>query len=303
MSLRLRLLNLYLRHIEKPRLAKIDDPEPQRANFERQARWFFRTVPGVVTSETELTRDDATVPAVTVRPVERRPRAVLLYLHGGAYVLGSAQTHARLGGALARAIGVEAVLPDYRLAPEHPYPAALDDAETAYHALLEQGYTQIVLAGDSAGGGLAFALLARVLETALPCPVCVMALSPWTDLALTGDSYRTNHDRDVMLPAHQIERCAAEYLGGAKRKTPGASPLYADLTGAPPTLIQLSRAEALMDDGLAMAAKLEAVGVDVLVQSWDDTPHVWQIFHGLLPEADEAITALARFAKLHLARA
>ena len=298
MSLRLTLLNQWLRRVEKPVLARVEDPQPQRDRFEWQARWILRPAPGVWSRETTL----GGRPALVVHPVGATPRTALLYLHGGAYVLGSPRTHEKLAGRLAVAMSAEAWLPDYRLAPEHRYPAALEDVVGAYRGLLELGFDRIVLAGDSAGGGLAFALLERILTEDLPRPLCIAALSPWTDLTLTGDSYRANRERDVMLPWSQIQRCASEYLGDTPARTPGASPLYGSFAGAPPVLIQVSRAEALMDDGIAMAARLEAQGVNVLLQSWDRTPHAWQIFHGLLPEADDAIAAIERFGSLHLAQ-
>jgi acetyl esterase/lipase len=190
---------------------------------------------------------------------------------------------------------VEIVAPDYRLAPECPFPAALQDAEAAWNALLSRGYApeNIVLIGDSAGGGLALALLARLCARATP-PAGLVAFSPWTDLTGAGASIWENRNSDSMLVAARLPETAQMYLQGAAADDPGASPLFARFPGCPPVLIQLSDSEILRDDGLRMADRLRAFGARVTVQTWVGAPHVWQMFDGYVPEARAALQDAAR---------
>ena len=190
---------------------------------------------------------------------------MLLWLHGGAYCLGSPRTHADMAGALARRAGTGALLPDYRLAPEHVFPAAVDDALAAWEALRAEGLPagRIALGGDSAGGGLAFALLHLILAAGAPPPACVVAFSPWVDLTLAGASLRRLAWRDALLPARRLAEIRDQYLAGADPRDPRASPHLGRFRGAPPVLIQASRAEVLLDDARLMAARLAADGAPV----------------------------------------
>ncbi len=229
------------------------------------------------------------------------PGRAILYLHGGAYLAGSARTHRHLGAALAGAAGVRCLLPDYRLAPEHRFPAALDDAMAAYRHLLATGYDAIAVAGDSAGGGLAFALLLRAARDGLPPPACIVGFSPWVDLTGRQPSLTRNARRDVMLPAGRIDEVIRFYLGDHDPTDPLASPLFGDWRDPPPALITASRSEILMDEATAIADALRRGGGDVQIELWRGLPHAWPIFIGLISEADETVAHAGAFIARHLA--
>jgi acetyl esterase/lipase len=191
---------------------------------------------------------------------------------------------------------------DYRLAPEHPFPAAVNDAITAYRWLLADGTDPaiIALAGDSAGGGLALAALVALRDAGDPMPAAAAVISPWTDLALTGDSLRTRAAVDVMIKPAGMRETAEAYLNGQDPRHPHASPLYADLRGLPPTLIHVGDAEVILDDSTRFAGNARAAGVDVTLEVWDEMPHVWHAFAGLLPEADQAIGRMGTWLREHV---
>jgi len=216
---------------------------------------------------------------------------VLLYLHGGAYQGGSPATLRRMIALISAAAQARVLSVDYRLAPEDPFPAAVDDAQTAYRFLLKSGAepAAIAIAGDSAGGGLTLATLVALRDAGDPLPAAAVAISPWTDLALTGESLSTRADVDVMISPAGMREDAATYLAGADPRHPYASPLYADLHGLPPILIHVGDAEVILDDSTRFAAKARDAGVDVTLEVWDEMPHVWHAFAGLLPESDQAI--------------
>jgi len=228
---------------------------------------------------------------------------VLLYLHGGAYQLGSPATLRHVIALISAAARVQVLSIDYRLAPEHPFPAAVDDALTAYRFLLGTGAdpAAVAIAGDSAGGGLALATLVALRDAGDRLPAAAIAMSPWTDLALTGDSLRTRADVDVMIRPAGMTETAATYLAGADPRHPYASPLYADLHGLPPILIHVGDAEVILDDSTRFAAKARAAGVDVTLDVWPEMPHVWHAFAGLLPESDEAIRRIGAWLQAHWA--
>lgn len=223
---------------------------------------------------------------------------VILYLHGGAYAVGTARTGANLAAPLARRVGVPAVSLEYRLAPEHPFPAAVDDALAAYRELVASGQN-VVLAGDSAGGGLALATLLAARRAGVQLPAGVVLFSPWTDLTLSGASMDAEND-PLFTRAHLAEP-AAQYLGDADPRDELASPLLADLTGLPPLLVQVGSAEILLDDSLRLVARAAAAEVDVSLDVVAGAPHVFQYFAGMLPEADEALDHAAAFLKARLA--
>jgi acetyl esterase/lipase len=224
--------------------------------------------------------------------------ARMLYLHGGGYFACSPSTHRAITGAYARQ-GFAVFAPDYRLAPEHPFPAAVDDALAAYRGMLETGHAprSIVIAGDSAGGGLALATLLAAKDAGLPMPACALLFSPWTDLAGTGASVQSNRERDPMLVAERLREGGDIYLNGADPANPLASPLYGDLAGLPPLLIQVGDGEILLDDSTRLAQRARAAGVHVDLKIWNQMPHVWQISQNFLPEARDALHDAAAFAK------
>ncbi len=221
---------------------------------------------------------------------------VLLYLHGGAYVLGSIDTQRELIARLATASNVRALAVNYRLAPENPYPAALDDVRTAYSWLLAQGVEpcQIILAGDSAGGGLALALLASLRDSGEPLPAGAVCISPWTDLALSGASMQEKAKADRVLDPQSLQKYAGMYAADHALETPYISPLYANPHDFPPLLIQVGADEILLDDALRFAVKARAVGVDVALEVWDGMFHVFQMV-AVLPETQEAVANIAEF--------
>jgi acetyl esterase/lipase len=224
----------------------------------------------------------------------------MLYLHGGGYVGGSTATHRPITAAFANR-GLDVFVPDYRLAPENVFPAAVDDGLAAYRGLLNAGIApaKLTIAGDSAGGGLALAVLLAAKAESVPMPACAILLSPWTDLAITGETVRTNLDRDPMLTDSVLKDNAAFYLNGADPKNPLASPLYGDLAGLPPLLILVGDTEVLLDDSTRLAARAQQHGVSVSLKIWEGMPHVWQLFQLVLPEARAAIDEATGFAKAH----
>ncbi len=226
----------------------------------------------------------------------------LLYLHGGGYFACSPQTHRSITGAFA-VRGFRVFSPDYRLAPDHPFPAALDDALAAYRALQASLDGEVfATGGDSAGGGLTLATLLAAKDAGLPMPACALLFSPWTDLAGTGPSVTSNAARESMLYAPKLVEAADIYLNGADPKNPLASPLYGDLSGLPPLLIQVGEPEILRDDSTRLATVARAAGVPVEISVWPNLPHVWHVSQGFMPEARQALDQAAAFAKAKLAK-
>ena len=225
------------------------------------------------------------------------PGRHLLYLHGGAYTVGAPRLYRHFTWRIADAARARVLVIDYRLAPEHPFPAALDDAVAAWRWLLDGGAqpAAMTMAGDSAGGGLALAAMLKLRDEGLPLAAAAAVMSPWTDLALTAASFRDNAGSDPMMIAEDVPRFAAAYLGGTDARNPYASPLYADLRGLPPTMIQAGGDEILRDDAVRIAEKMRAAGCDVELQVWPAMPHTWQLLAPVLPEAREAIDEIARF--------
>jgi acetyl esterase/lipase len=222
----------------------------------------------------------------------------MLYLHGGGYIACSPKTHRTITGAYANR-GIKIFAPDYRLAPENPFPAAVEDALAAYKGLLASGLAPgcLAIGGDSAGGGLALATLLAAKAEGLPMPACAVLFSPWTDLAITGATIKTNLRRDPMLHGNTLPNGAAFYLNGADPRNPLASPLYGALAGLPPLLITVGESEVLRDDSTRFTERATLAGVAVSLKIWEGMPHVWQMFQFLLPEARAAMDEAATFAR------
>ncbi|TWB98086.1 acetyl esterase/lipase [Bradyrhizobium macuxiense] len=226
----------------------------------------------------------------------------ILYFHGGGFRIGSVASHRDLAGRIANASGCRVLSINYRLAPEHRFPAALDDALTAYQYLCDLGLrpADIAFAGDSAGGNLVLAAMLAARDRGLPLAAAGALMSPWTDLAATGASYKSRAEADPIHQRAMILALARNYLGkDGDVGDPLASPLYADLTGLPPLLVQVGDRETVRDDSTELVAKAKAVGVDVELQVWDGMIHVFQMFPEI-PQAREAIASLAAFLRNHL---
>ncbi|HZF25856.1 MAG TPA: alpha/beta hydrolase [Steroidobacteraceae bacterium] len=237
----------------------------------------------------------AAVPTEVVRAKSAAAGSgAVLFLHGGAYMIGSPVSHRSITARLATLTRATVFVPDYRLAPEHPFPAALDDALACYRALLAQGYSpaQIAVAGDSAGGGLALSLCLRLRSESLPQPYCLALISPWADLTLTQLAPVTN---DALLHPTWLKQGAAAYLHEHSAQDPFASALYADLAGLPPTLLQAASLEILRNDARRLAGALTAAGVAVEHREFPDMWHDFQLYAGIVPEATQAVNDIARF--------
>jgi acetyl esterase/lipase len=231
------------------------------------------------------------------------PQGVLLYFHGGVYVIGSAVTSIPLVSDLIRRCGLKAITLDYRLGPEHPYPAAVEDARAAYEGLLAAGYRpgQIVLAGDSAGGGLAVATLLSIREAGLAQPAGALLMSPYADLTLSGETLTLKEPFDAVLTPAGLRARLADYVGGADARDPHISPVFADLQGLPPLLIQVGSHEVLLSDALRLASRAAIDDVPVTLEVTPGVPHVFQAYAALLDEGSAALDRAADFVKARLA--
>jgi epsilon-lactone hydrolase len=238
-----------------------------------------------------------------ISPADAPLDKAILYFHGGGFRIGSVASHRDLIAQIAVASGCRVLAINYRLAPEHRFPAALDDALAAYGWMLGQGLTpgNVAFAGDSAGGNLVLAAMLALRERGLPLPIAAVLMSPWTDLAATGTSYVTRAEVDPIHQRPMILALAKNYLGGQGDPCdPLVSPLYADLAGLPPLLIQVGDRETVLDDSVMFADLARAAGVDVHLEVWDGMIHVFQMFGAALPEAHRAIASIAGFLNQHL---
>jgi len=248
----------------------------RRAQYERAERVF--PIPSSVKVERVLAPpvigELLTAPGV-------RDDAAVLYLHGGGYVIGSSRSHRHLAAAIGDAAKTRVLLPNYRLAPEHPFPAAVEDAVEAYRWLLDRmliAPERIVIAGDSAGGGLTVATLLALRDAYLPLPAAGVCISPWVDLTCSGSTYVTRADADPIVTREGVAAMATAYLGSADAKDPLASPLFADLQGLPPLLIHVGDDEVLLDDSVQLAERARKAGVDATLDVWPKMVHVWHWF-------------------------
>ena len=255
--------------------------------------------------ETPQTPVDANgVPATWFKPRGTSHDAVIYYLHGGGYILGSMHTHQNLISGFCKAAGCHALGLSYRLAPEHPFPAAIEDAVAGYRHLLSDGVSpdRIVIAGDSAGGGLTLATLFQLRDLGLPLPASAVLISPWADIAAGSSTLDLHFPYDYIVRPH-LELCAEWLLAGQNPKHPLVSPVLGDFRNLPPLLIQVGGAEALLDDAVRVAARAREAGVDVRLDVHDDMVHVFHIFMSFLPQAQRAVHELGAFVRETTSRA
>ncbi|MDX1995054.1 MAG: alpha/beta hydrolase [bacterium] len=292
-------------HLMRPLLRRMVRPNSARSidamrTFSASNQQFIR-----------LPADVALIPAVAAGvPVEwvstphHREDAVLLFLHGGGFVVGWSAMYRAFTALLSRLTGLRVLAPDYGLAPEHPFPAALDDCYAVYHWLLEQGYApeNIIVAGDSAGGNLTLTLLLRLRDGGDPLPAAAVCISPVTDLAYTGRTWETNANLEAMLNPPDMQRLGRLYVGDHDPRDPLISPLYADLRGLPPLLIHAGEHEVLLSDAVELARVAEAAGVDVTTVVWPGMWHVWHLFAPQLPEASDATNEISAFINHYIGR-
>ncbi|RKZ34888.1 MAG: alpha/beta hydrolase [Gammaproteobacteria bacterium] len=296
-SLRARLLNLALRLISKRQLARIGDATPEvvaesRRRLQTMARWM-PAPPSFVHVEPVSAGG---VPAEWISAGARSDTAIM-YLHGGAYTVGGPDNYRDIAWRLAAASGLPVLLVDYRLAPEHPFPAALEDAHTTWRWLTEsRGVKQVCVVGDSAGGGLALSLTMGLRDLGESLPAGVIGLSPWTDLSGSGDSLQSHRDADPVVPADLVARGATLYLRETDARDPRVSPLYGDFSGLPPLQIHVGSTEVLLDDATRVANKARAAGVSVDLRLWPDMSHVFYLFASVLPEARQMVAQVSAFA-------
>ena len=274
---------------ERPENPTVED---SRAGFEKMMRVIGGKTPASVRQV-----DAGGVPSELVSAGRASEDTVTLYLHGGGYVIGSPKTHREFARRLSEASRAQVLVIDYRLAPENPFPAPVEDAVSAYRWLLSEGYApeKLSIAGDSAGGGLTAATLVSIRDQGLPLPACGVCLSPWVDMEGIGDSMTSRADRDPMVQKEGLVGMAGLYLADADPRSPLAAPMYADLSGLPPLLIQVGASETLFDDAVRLDEKARAAGVETTFEEWDDMIHVWHIFAPMLDEGQKAIERMAEF--------
>ncbi|MDI1452000.1 alpha/beta hydrolase [Polyangium sp. 6x1] len=301
MSLQAIALRFYLRYWFKRRLDPNAPVSALRANIDDLVRRMPKPPPGV----TVLPTNAGGVPAEWVTAAGADERRVLLHFHGGGYASGSPASVRDLAWRLSEAARCRVLVVDYRLAPEHPFPAAIEDAASAYRHLLSNGFApaSIAFSGDSAGGGLVLGSLVKLRDDGAPMPAAACCFSPWTDLAMTGGTITTNRDADPMVRAEALPQTAAWYLGSTPATSPYASPLYADVRGLPPTLLHAGSTEVLLDDARRLAENMKTAKVDVHLRIWPDMPHVFQGCAAFLPEAREAIAEAGQFLDARMLRA
>jgi monoterpene epsilon-lactone hydrolase len=302
-SIRLKVLTIISRLFVKPVLQRSQNPSALRQMFEDSSAWFCAPH-GFWSGSASYTVDGAVIKGRWAGAGVTGSDRVVLFLHGGGFVAGSSTSYAKLAARIGAALNAQAFVPDYRLAPEHPFPAACEDALTIYQALLAKGYDpdQIAVVGDSAGGNLALGLMAQILKLGLPKPAVVALMSPAADLTYSGASFDYNASRDPVLPTSQADLLNQIYLEDADPAQPLASPLFADLAGCPPILLQASSTEILLSDAERIEEKLRTTGVETELQVFSNCPHVWQLLAGYLPEADGAIAQIATFCNRYLMR-
>ena len=286
------LLNRWLRVVEKRRL-QTGTPAALRRALLAQSRLFFHGPRGTTHKWTSY----GGIPCKEVAVPSSIDARVLFYIHGGGFVFGSPDTHSAMAAQLAHRIGAKAVLPRYGLAPEMRFPVAPHDVRAAWDGLITSGVDpqNVVLGGDSAGGAMAFGLIANLSAQKGKMPGAMFAFSPLTDLTFSGASLKKNAESDVILPAERATELAELFLNGQSGKSPEVSPLHGSFTGGPPAWITVGDTEILLDDARRLGARLKEDGVEVKLIVENDLPHVWPIFHNILPEGRQTLDALGKW--------
>ncbi len=277
-----------------------DGPAPYREGLEQTARLF--TVPKDVVCRPDTI---AGVPAEWVEPPNARSDALLLYLHGGGYYMGGISSYRHFVTRFAQIAGMRTLHLDYRLAPEHPFPAAIEDTTAVFRWLAEKVIPaeRIVIAGDSGGGGLTLATLLSLRDAGHALPRAAAVISPWTDLTCSGESMRTMQSKDPIIDATRSSHVAGWYAGNTPREHPLVSPMFADLRGLPPLLVHVGTDEVLLDDSTRFAERAKAQGAPVSIEVWEEMIHVWHYYAAWVPEAREALAGIARFFAAQLGEA
>ncbi len=286
-----------IRHLRSGPTVESIEVEQYRTLLENSAK-VFKVDPGTRISPVSVDH----VPGAWITPDKTSSNHVILYLHGGGFMGGSINTHKDLGARIAAAAGVRLLMPEYRLAPEHPFPAGLTDAVTAYTWLLDHHVSpeHLVVAGDSAGGGLAMSLLLKLKQENIPLPRAAVLISPWADLACTGDSHQLNLGKDPMLNSKLLVSTAAHYADKAQLSHPLVSPIHGDLSGLCPLLIQVGSWEVLLNDSVTLAARAKEAGVEVTLEIWDEMFHVWHYFARYMDQARDAIDGIGEWISARL---
>ena len=293
MSLRAELVRLGLRVVVK----RMSGPRSTVEGLRRRLALLGLLVPRPPRGTRVKRLHLDSVKAVSIATRQSLGDRHVLYLHGGGHVAGKPALYRDFTWRIAAAARARVIILDHRLAPEHPYPASLDDAVNAYRALIADGADpqHMAVMGESSGGGLMLAMLLKLRDEGTPLPAAAVALSPWTDLALTGHSMKLNARADPMIRSEEAPRLASQYLAGVDPRTPYASPLYGDPAGLPPTLIQVGSDEVLLDDSVRMAERMRAAGCEIELEIWPRMPHAWQVWARIMPEAREALARIGAF--------
>ena len=293
MSIRAALISFIMRRTIKKQFDALEDVVAFRKTMSDSTK-MSGSLPAKVTV-TPQTINGILCEWVTLADTDQNK--VLLYLHGGGYVFGSPESHRDLAWRLAETSGMRVLMVDYRLAPENPFPAAVDDALTCYRWLLDEGFeaSRIAIGGDSAGGGLAAATLVNLKNFGLPQPSCAILLSPWVDLTTSGDSIESNAQADAMLTPKSLDKMAQLYVAGRDLEAPLASPIFADLSGLAPMLIHVGSTEILLSDSERLTDRVNAAGGSAELEVWPRMPHVFQVFASRIPEGVSAVNKLGDF--------
>lgn len=305
MSIKAKMMRTMIRyrHLFKGRLRSevIDQNtsiEKLRQDCDDTAAGFFKPLEGVNYSKA----DYQGFYAEWVEPQSAPTDKVVLYFHGGGFVMGNAISHRNIVGNFVKRLGIKALVFDYGLAPEHPAPAAVNDSAAIYAWLLEQGYApeNVVFVGDSAGGGIALATLLKCKDDGMPLPVACAAFSPCTDMTISGESHKTREKADPCTPKGMTKTYLGYYTGSGDRKHPYASPLFGDLSGLPPIIIQVGNDETLRDDSTRFAQKAKESGVEVHIKVWKGMFHCFPLLAPMFPEATEALDEVCQFISKNL---